>query len=86
MHPTRKHLKRIAIGAFVATFIIRLATVTSILSIYDCAGSTADCSATLRQADIKVHIGSALQYITLAVFVVSFLMLLYLWMTKKERF
>lgn len=84
MHPTRKRLKQIAIGAFVATFVIRLATATSILGIYDCAGPAGDCSG-LRQADIKVLIGSVLQYITLAVFVVSLLMLLYLWVTKKDR-
>lgn len=84
MHPTRKHLKRIATGAFVAAFIIRLATVSSILNIYDCAGSTGDCSA-LHQADIKVHVGGVLQSISLAIFVVSLLSLLYLHVAKKER-
>lgn len=85
MHLTQKHLKRIAIGALVATFIIRLATVTSLLSIYNCAGSAAACSG-LHQADVKVHIGSVLQSVSTAIFVVSLLMLLYLWVTKKERF
>lgn len=84
MHLSRKQLMRIAVGAFVATCVIRLATVSSILNIYGCAGSTADCSG-LRQADIKVHVGSVLQYISLAVFASSLLILLYLWITKKER-
>jgi len=84
MHLTRKRLKQIALGAFIATFLIRIATATSLLSIYDCAGSSADCAG-LHQAAIRVYIGSTLQYISLAVLAVSLLALLYLWVTKKDR-
>lgn len=83
MQITKKRLTLVAVGALIATLGIRLVTVFSIQDIYSC--STPNCSA-LSQADTAVSTGIILQYVSLAIFAVALLMLLYLWIAKKERF
>jgi len=83
MQITKKRLIRVTVAALIATLGIRLITVFSIQDIYSC--STPDCSA-LSQADTKISIGITLQYVSLAIFAVAMIMLLYLWIAKKERF
>lgn len=82
MHITRKLLGWTALAALTATVVIRLVAVFSIQDLYTC--STADCDA-LSSAGTKIDIAVALQYVSLAIFAVSLLAFLYLWVKKKER-
>jgi len=81
MHLTKKHLALIAAISLITTFMIRFITILSIQDIYSC--TTIDCLAQ-SQASTNVSIGIALQYVSLAIFAASLLMLIYRWVTKKK--
>ncbi len=81
----RKLLLKIAISAFLLTFVIRIIAVLSIGGIYDCVGrnlSAEQCTA-LKHADIKIQVGSILQFITWYTFLVS--IVLWLWFVLRKK-
>jgi hypothetical protein len=77
---TKKLLKKITVGSFIATIVIKIVAVISILGIYNC--QTANCSA-LHTANIEVAIGGILLYLTTAIFTLSLIMLIIYYILRK---